>query len=142
MLVSATSTATFRPTSGSTARCLPRSRRSTWGRTRGPSSSSSPPSGTILKAGGDHTSSGAFEDGTGITPTLGGSRPHAVATHTEVRRLTPRECERLQGHPDDWTAGQSDSQRYKQLGNGVAVPVFEWVAARLIAQHEQIVGAA
>ena len=93
-------------------------------------------------AGGDHTSSGAFEDGTGITPTLGGSRPHAVATHTEVRRLTPRECERLQGHPDDWTAGQSDSQRYKQLGNGVAVPVFEWVAARLIAQHEQIAGAA
>ena len=94
------------------------------------------------KAGGDHTSSGAFEDGTGITPTLGGPRPHAVATHTEVRRLTPRECERLQGHPDDWTAGQSDSQRYKQLGNGVAVSVFEWVAARLIAQHEQIVGAA
>ena len=69
----------------------------------------------------------------------GGLRPRHQG---QGRRRTPRECERLQGHPDDWTAGQSDSQRYKQLGNGVAVPVFEWVAARLIAQHEQIVGAA
>lgn len=50
-----------------------------------------------------------------------------------VRRLTPLECERLQGHPDGWTAGQSDAQRYKQMGNGVAVPVFEWVARRLVA---------
>lgn len=44
-----------------------------------------------------------------------------------VRRLTPVECERLQGFPDDWTAGQSDSARYKQMGNAVAVPVVEWV---------------
>lgn len=91
---------------------------------------------------GDHTHAltaeghDASEDGTGR------GTPIIAATLTEVRRLTPKECERLQGHPDDWTAGQSDSQRYKQLGNGVAVPVFEWVAARLIAQHEQIVGAA
>ena len=41
------------------------------------------------------------------------------------RRLTPRECERLQGFPDDWTliAGASDSPRYRVLGNAVAVPV-------------------
>lgn len=50
-----------------------------------------------------------------------------------VRRLTPMECERLQGYPDGWTEGQADSHRYKQLGNSVAVPVFEWVARRLVA---------
>ena len=90
------------------------------------------------KAGGDRTSSGAFEAGTGITPTLGGSRPHAVSTDTEVRRLTPLECERLQGAPDGWTEGQADSPRYKQLGNSVAVPVFEWVGRRIVAVDAQI----
>jgi DNA (cytosine-5)-methyltransferase 1 len=44
-----------------------------------------------------------------------------------VRRLTPTECERLQGFPDGWTDGQSDTVRYKQLGNAVAVPVAEWI---------------
>jgi DNA (cytosine-5)-methyltransferase 1 len=58
---------------------------------------------------------------------------HAVVTDTVVRRLTPLECERLQGYPDSWTDGQADSQRYKQLGNSVAVPVFEWVGRRLVA---------
>lgn len=50
-----------------------------------------------------------------------------------VRRLTPRECERLQGFPDDWTAtpGASDAQRYRALGNAVAVPVIEWIGRRL-----------
>lgn len=48
-----------------------------------------------------------------------------------VRRLTPLECERLQGFPDGWTDGQSDTQRYKQLGNAVAVPVVEWLARRI-----------
>ena len=50
---------------------------------------------------------------------------------TVVRRLTPLECERLQGAPDGWTEGQADSPRYRQLGNAVAVPVFEWVGRRL-----------
>jgi len=49
-----------------------------------------------------------------------------------VRRLTPVECERLQGFPDDWTAGQSDSKRYKQLGNAVCVPVAEWIGRRIM----------
>ncbi len=49
-----------------------------------------------------------------------------------VRRLMPIECERLQGFPDGWTEGQSDSQRYKQLGNAVAVPVVEWIGRRLV----------
>jgi len=50
-----------------------------------------------------------------------------VIMESNVRRLTPVECERLQGFPDDWTAGQSDSARYKQMGNAVAVPVVEWI---------------
>jgi len=65
------------------------------------------------------------------------------------RRLTPRECERLMGWPDDWTlvmttpsakngrrkAGgrpMSDAARYKMIGNGVASPVVQWIAGRLL----------
>ena len=51
---------------------------------------------------------------------------HAVSQR-QVRRLTPKECERLQGFPDDWTVSQSDSARYKQMGNAVAVPVVDWL---------------
>ena len=56
----------------------------------------------------------------------GGNNMPMVAT-TQVRRLTPLECERLQGFPDDWTEGQVDTHRYKQMGNAVAVPVVEWI---------------
>lgn len=49
-----------------------------------------------------------------------------------IRRLTPKECERLQGFPDDWTIDQAESNRYKQLGNAVAVPVAEWIIQRMI----------
>jgi len=60
-----------------------------------------------------------------------------------VRRLTPRECERLQGFPDDWTAlhawGRpvSDAARYRAIGNAVAVPVIAWVGRRLLAVHQR-----
>ena len=54
----------------------------------------------------------------------------SVLTST-VRRLTPTECERLQGFPDGWTEGQADSHRYKQMGNAVAVPVVQWIINRL-----------
>jgi len=50
-----------------------------------------------------------------------------------VRRLTPLECERLMGWPDDWTAGQPDTHRYKQCGNGVASPVATWIGQQLMA---------
>ena len=50
-----------------------------------------------------------------------------------VRRLTPTECERLQGFPDNWTDGQADSNRYKQMGNAVAVPVVQWIIDRMVA---------
>ncbi len=48
-----------------------------------------------------------------------------------VRRLTPLECERLQGFPDGWTEGLSDSARYRVLGNSVAVPVIELLMERI-----------
>ena len=54
-----------------------------------------------------------------------------LVTEPTVRRLTPVECERLQGFPDGWTAGQSDTQRYRQMGNAVAVPVVEWIMRRI-----------
>jgi len=60
---------------------------------------------------------------------------HAVALQT-VRRLTPLECERLQGFPDNHTEGQADSNRYKQMGNAVAVPVVSWIAQRLAEIHK------
>jgi hypothetical protein len=69
-----------------------------------------------------------FED---MSPTLKASQQPPSVTGTLVRRLTPVECERLQGFPDDWTAGQSDSQRYKQMGNAVAVPVVEWLIGNI-----------
>ena len=54
-----------------------------------------------------------------------------------VRRLTPTECERLQGFPDGWTDGQADSHRYKQMGNAVTVNVAEWIGKRIINQTTQ-----
>ena len=58
---------------------------------------------------------------------------HVVISAT-VRRLTPTECERLQGFPDGWTDGQADSNRYKQMGNAVAVPVVEWIIGRMVEE--------
>ena len=57
----------------------------------------------------------------------------AVATHMAVRRLTPLECERLQGFPDDYTAipGAADAPRYKALGNSMAVPVMRWIGQNI-----------
>lgn len=56
-----------------------------------------------------------------------------VRSASGVRRLTPRECERLQGFPDDWTGipGMADGPRYKCLGNAVTVNVAEWIARRM-----------
>ncbi len=74
--------------------------------------------------------------------------PNAVATHT-VRRLTPMECERLQGFPDGWTDigewtdskgkvhDSSDSARYKALGNSIALPFWFYLLRRISAQYER-----
>ena len=54
--------------------------------------------------------------------------------NAQIRRLTPLECERLQGFPDGWTAGESDTQRYKMCGNAVTVNTVEAVMEKL-TQH-------
>ena len=81
-----------------------------------------------------------------IVPALNGAdagttsdmRP-VVATSSMVRRLTPRECERLQGFPDDYTfityrgKPAADGPRYKALCNSMAVPVMRWILSRIAA---------
>ena len=63
-----------------------------------------------------------------------------AAATMAVRRLTPRECERLQGFPDDWTAiayrgkPAADGPRYKALGNSMAVNVMRWIGERIAMQ--------
>lgn len=61
-----------------------------------------------------------------------GDNQPIVREKLRIRRLTPTECERLQGFPDGWTAGVSDSQRYKTLGNSVTVNVIEAIVSRMI----------
>lgn len=68
----------------------------------------------------------------------------AVANTSVVRRLTPLECERLQGYPDGWTdigewvdskgkkRKDSDSPRYKALGNSIALPFWQWMAHKMV----------
>jgi DNA (cytosine-5)-methyltransferase 1 len=97
--------------------------------------------GTMVRLGG-----GVWD---GTVPTLraeakrGDNEPH-IAIHggestMAVRRLTPLECERLMGWPDDHTlikadgTIQADSHRYKQAGNGVASPVAQWIAKHILA---------
>ena len=62
--------------------------------------------------------------------TLGTGTDFGIKEGIRIRRLTPKECERLQGFPDDWTIG-SDTQRYKQCGNAVTVDVVEYIAKEL-----------
>jgi len=78
------------------------------------------------------------EISTGTSYTLNCVDRHGVMTPTmHVRRLTPVECERLQGFPDGWTdikpGGKEtpDSPRYKALGNSMAVPVMRWIGIRI-----------
>lgn len=107
----------------------------------------------LYKVGNVHPSkkgqSGNVYSDEGIFPTLsaGGSNPSrerdvgyssgSILTHTRIRRLIPLECERLQGFPDNWTEGLSDTQRYKTLGNAVTVNVVETIM-NSIANLEEI----
>ena len=86
-------------------------------------------------------------DGSGIHRSLRTGRDSGdfVAQESEVqtiiRRLTPIECERLMGWPDDhtkWKSNgkqQADSHRYKQVGNGVATPVAKWIGQNIMSIH-------
>jgi len=56
---------------------------------------------------------------------------------SNIRRLTPIECERLQGFPDNWTEGVSDTQRYRQMGNAVTVNVIEAIAKKVIVYMKE-----
>ena len=88
-----------------------------------------------------------YDDGT--VSTLVSKGPSAVAVRHIVRRLTPLECERLQGFPDGWTDigewvdtkgkkhKEADSPRYKALGNSIALPPWKWVLKRLCACYER-----
>ena len=68
------------------------------------------------------------DDDIGNCVTAGQSKEGFVSNGVRIRRLTPVECERLQGFPDNWTQGVSDTQRYKQCGNAVTVNVVEYIA--------------
>ena len=75
----------------------------------------------------------------GISPTLtqaagmgGGQTPIVWSKKIKIRRLTPMECERLQGFPDGWTEGVSDTQRYKCLGNAVTVNTVQAIVQKLL----------
>ena len=88
-------------------------------------------------------------------PTLTGDHENRITDYTAiacqklVRRLTPLECERLQGYPDRWTdIGEwtdskgkrhkdADSPRYKALGNSIALPFWFWLLRRISAQYER-----
>lgn len=72
-----------------------------------------------------------------------------VLQNSVVRRLTPLECERLQGYPDEWTnIGEwkdrkgkkhkdADSPRYKALGNSIALPFWRWLAERIVSEYDR-----
>lgn len=99
----------------------------------------------------DHTVDTYVVNAPKLAPTVTGGAPFSgtgnerveaeayLAHGMKVRRLTPRECERLQGFPDDYTLipyrgkPAADAPRYKALGNSMAVPVMEWIGKRIDA---------
>jgi DNA (cytosine-5)-methyltransferase 1 len=77
-----------------------------------------------------------FKDDGEPSFTLTGRDIHGVCLgESRIRRLTPTECERLQGFPDGWTSMLSDTQRYKCLGNAVTVNVIEWIMRHTFVRH-------
>jgi DNA (cytosine-5)-methyltransferase 1 len=92
----------------------------------------SPPAVAIQGATGGARGQNGAGIGGDLAFSLDTTGAQGVAT-SGVRRLTPRECERLQGFPDSWTAipGMADGPRYKCLGNAVTVSVAEWIARRM-----------
>ena len=89
---------------------------------------------------------GITEDGTATTLNAQEKERPVVGTSI-VRRLTPKECERLQGMPDDWSRwgvnekGEvyelADTARYRLQGNGIATPFWRWLMKRISAQYER-----
>lgn len=90
----------------------------------------------VRPIGGDGAVVGA------LTAQSGAQQQNYVASPMAVRRLTPRECERLMGFPDDYTlvpyrgTPAVDGPRYKALGNSMAVNVMDWIGRRIAAVEE------
>jgi DNA (cytosine-5)-methyltransferase 1 len=91
------------------------------------------------KSGNEASSLGVSEDRTDCLRAFEKSPFAIMEPRSAVRRLTPRECERLQGFPDDWTLvpyrnkPAADGPRYKAIGNSMAVPVMRWIGERIEA---------
>lgn len=86
-----------------------------------------PKSSKTNKGGTGHLSK---TDGTSYCVDTGNAQ--AIQKQDKIRRLTPIECERLQGFPDNHTEGVSDTQRYKQCGNSITVNVMEAILKNLL----------
>lgn len=88
------------------------------------------------QAGGIQTTLG-YDPEAGTSPTLAKCQTPAIDTGMAVRRLTPLECERLQGFPDGYTDIRNggkitpDGPRYKALGNSMAIPPMRWIGQRI-----------
>ncbi|WP_439957388.1 phage N-6-adenine-methyltransferase [Morganella morganii] len=96
---------------------------------------------TIVRAP-QNGGNGTGYDESGVSYTLTKSDIHGVSVRNSVRRLTPVECERLQGFPDNHTliswrgkdaADCPDGSRYRAIGNSMAVPVMRWIGERILA---------
>jgi DNA (cytosine-5)-methyltransferase 1 len=90
-----------------------------------------------IQAGAARENPESGPDGVGVQAdvayTLEARQEVQAVAHMAVRRLTPREAERLQGFPDNYTniPGAADGPRYKTLGNSFAVPVVAWIGRRI-----------
>lgn len=79
-------------------------------------------------------------DSISITLTSSDSNRLGVVQNNRPRRLTPRECARLQGFPDSFIVNPTDAYAYKQFGNSVSVPVIEAVISDFLEQNKDILG--
>lgn len=106
--------------------------------------------GTVAGFNGHKSITGSIQYREDTAPTLESNMPSNILKEMFVRRLTPLECERLQGFPDGWTdigdytdsngkkKKSSDTARYKALGNSIALPPWRWVLKRLCNQYDRL----
>lgn len=107
--------------------------------------------GTVAGFNGHKSITGSIQYREDVAPTLESNMPSNILKEMFVRRLTPLECERLQGFPDGWTdigdyidskgrkKHTSDTARYRALGNSIALPPWRWVLKRLCNQYDRCV---
>ncbi len=100
--------------------------------------------GSVNPSGKGQSGNVVSDKGISFTISAGGGNPNRfpprdigysmgnILTDTKIRRLTPTECERLQGFPDGWTEGISDTQRYKCLGNAVTTNVITEIGKKIL----------